>query len=332
MPPAKKGGRRKRPQSSSTPAAQPGPSSTEPSQSEPREAAPATSSSTRPTSNSPFVPPQDAKRPADEYVSQFPRPSQPSQTLKRKRESLQGTSAYRPYVSPYAPLDPPNRLTSSLPNTPIISSAPNMIMPANITRDQTAYNSYMRDRENQQNGTARQQPVIHTPKAGFNPINGPTNGNGYKDPPSTIESGRDNNQSRGRDDDDRDRTQSLSPSPSTQLLIRPLQSPSPEPPTTRRKPSNPEPTRMTTRNTNKRNPHSNGTTSTPNSSRTLEPPGSALIDNLPRRKQKQIYSLIGGLQSGIRSCQQQAENMQKQLDLLQAALGIDDDKDVSMAG
>ena len=49
----------------------------------------------------------------------------------------------------------------------------------------------------------------------------------------------------------------------------------------------------------------------------------SLIDLLPRKKQKQIYGMIGGLQSGIRSCQQQADNMQRQLNALQAALGVD---------
>ena len=119
-------------------------------------------------------------------------------------------------------------------------------------------------------------------------------------------------------------------SPSTQLLNQPLQSPTPEPLSSR---TQPEPTRMTTRNSQKKTIRTNGTTTQPNSSRALDPPDTPLIDTLPRRKQKQIYGIIGGLQSGIRSCQQQAENMQKQLDLLQAALGIDldDDKDVSKA-
>jgi hypothetical protein len=41
--------------------------------------------------------------------------------------------------------------------------------------------------------------------------------------------------------------------------------------------------------------------------------------------------MLGGLQSGIRSCLRQAESMQKQLDMLQMALGIDaeDDAEVS---
>jgi hypothetical protein len=55
----------------------------------------------------------------------------------------------------------------------------------------------------------------------------------------------------------------------------------------------------------------------------------SLIDTLSRRKQKQIFSIIGGLQSGIRSVRQQTEDLQKQLNLLQEALGIgvDDDDD-----
>lgn len=90
---------------------------------------------------------------------------------------------------------------------------------------------------------------------------------------------------------------------------------------------------MTTRNSQKKATRANGAIAQPNSSRALDPPDTPLIDTLPRRKQKQIYGIIGGLQSGIRSCQQQAESMQKQLDLLQAALGIDldDDKDVPKA-
>jgi len=55
-------------------------------------------------------------------------------------------------------------------------------------------------------------------------------------------------------------------------------------------------------------------------------PENAIIDSLPRKKQKQIFSIIGGLQSGIRSCVQQAENMQRQLDLLQEAFGIEPDE------
>ncbi|CAG8952918.1 hypothetical protein HYFRA_00007632 [Hymenoscyphus fraxineus] len=58
-------------------------------------------------------------------------------------------------------------------------------------------------------------------------------------------------------------------------------------------------------------------------SRTLTSPETSLIDSIPRKKQKQIFGIIGGLQSGIRSVRQQAENLQRQLDILQSALGID---------
>lgn len=54
----------------------------------------------------------------------------------------------------------------------------------------------------------------------------------------------------------------------------------------------------------------------------------SVFDNLPKRNQKQIYRIIGGLQSGIRSVRQQTESLQKQLDLLQAALGIDEDDEL----
>ncbi|KAE9364571.1 hypothetical protein N431DRAFT_421647 [Stipitochalara longipes BDJ] len=66
--------------------------------------------------------------------------------------------------------------------------------------------------------------------------------------------------------------------------------------------------------------------------RNVSHPATPLIDTLPRKKQKQIYQIIGGVQSGLRLVRQQTENMQKQLDLLQAALGIDDDdeNDVSV--
>lgn len=260
--------------------------------------------------------PQSAARPDDEYKSQF--------GLKRKRESLQETSVYRPYVSPYAPLDPPNRLSSSLPNTPNIHPTPNMIIPANIARNQVAYNNYIRERANPQNGTTP-QPTRQPPSApGFKAVNG----NGYRNSPVTIETGRNINQGRERD---RDATESMSPS--AQLLDRPLQSPSPEPPINNTIISHAEPTRMTTRNSRKK-ATTNGAATQPNSSRALDPPETPLIDTFPRRKQKQIYGVIGSLESAIRSNQQQNENLQKQLDNLRATLGIDveDDKDTSMVG
>lgn len=43
----------------------------------------------------------------------------------------------------------------------------------------------------------------------------------------------------------------------------------------------------------------------------------ALIDTLPKNKQRQVYGLISGLQGGI-------EHLQRELDSLKRALGIDD--------
>ena len=301
--------------SKSTPATRrPRKSSENQSQSEPRQSAPA--AATRTSMEATFG---SAARPDDEYKSQF--------GLKRKRESLQGTSVYRPYVSPYAPLDPPNRVASSLPNTPITASTPNMIIPANIARDHAAYNNYIRERQLQQNGTASQQPRLAQSPSSFKAVNG----NGYRPSPAIIDTGRKNYQSR---DFDRDRTESMSPS--AQLLDRPpLKSPSPKPPANNTIASIEPPTRMTTRGSQKR-AATNGSAAQPNSSKALDPPDAPapLIETLPRRKQKQIYGIIGGLQSGIRDCQEQAERMQKQLDLLQAALGIDaeENKDTSTVG
>jgi len=44
----------------------------------------------------------------------------------------------------------------------------------------------------------------------------------------------------------------------------------------------------------------------------------ALIDTLPKNKQRQVFSLVSGLQSGI-------EGLQRELDSLKRALGIDDE-------
>ena len=307
-----KASKRKQGESSSTPASRSRKSTGNQAQSELRQPASATSRANTDTLSRQL---QNAARPEDEYKSQF--------GLKRKRESLQETSVYRPYVSPYAPLDPPNRLSSSLPNTPSLHSTPNMIIPANIARNQVAYNNYIRERQNQQNGTAP-QPTRQPPNApGFKAVNG----NGYKPSPPIIERRRNIDQERERD---RDATESMSPS--AQLLDRPLQSPSPEPPI-HSIISHPEPSRMTTRNSRKK-ATTNGSAAQPNSSRALEPPEAPLIDTFPKRKQKQIYGVIGGLESAIRINQQQNENLQKQIDTLRRTLGIDveDDKDASIVG
>lgn len=55
--------------------------------------------------------------------------------------------------------------------------------------------------------------------------------------------------------------------------------------------------------------------------------GVNLFDQLPRKKQKQIFAIIGELQSGIRAARQTAGDLQRQLDVLQEALGIGTDGD-----
>lgn len=49
----------------------------------------------------------------------------------------------------------------------------------------------------------------------------------------------------------------------------------------------------------------------------------ALIDTLSKKKQREILGILGGLQSGIRLVRQQTDSLQRQLDALQGALGID---------
>lgn len=48
----------------------------------------------------------------------------------------------------------------------------------------------------------------------------------------------------------------------------------------------------------------------------LDDRGTALIDTLPRQKQRQVYGLVSGLQGGI-------EHLQRELDSLKRALGIE---------
>lgn len=49
-----------------------------------------------------------------------------------------------------------------------------------------------------------------------------------------------------------------------------------------------------------------------------KPSSPALIDVLPKSKQRQVYGLVSGLQGGI-------EHLQRELDALKKALGIDEE-------
>ena len=46
--------------------------------------------------------------------------------------------------------------------------------------------------------------------------------------------------------------------------------------------------------------------------------GLSIIDSLPKNKQRQVYGLVSGLQGGL-------DHLQRELDSLKKALGIDDD-------
>lgn len=59
--------------------------------------------------------------------------------------------------------------------------------------------------------------------------------------------------------------------------------------------------------------------------RNVDHPAKPLIDTLPWKKQKQIYQIVGGISSGLRNVREQTDILQRQLDSLSAALGIDED-------
>jgi hypothetical protein len=218
-------------------------------------------------------------------------------SLKRKRDpptpALAPTptpapDTQRSYVSPYL-------ATGGGGGGTLVSNTPT---PNPATQEYSPpYINYIR-RIEPQNGTQRPrivsspqesrhiqpaQPVFRTQN--FEPIN-----------EQGIQSFRAVNENQGRGQEP-----STSLSPSTQLL-EPLQSAQPAP-------------RQDT-------PH-NQSTLTPSEPRNTGHPATPLIDTLPRKKQKQIFGIIGGIESGIRSVRQQTENLEKQLDLLRAALGID---------
>lgn len=222
---------------------------------------------------------------------------------KRKRESLQWTPAWRQYVSPYLPATPSGSIhPSSNGSTPATqtthqtkspqSSYPYKELPPQVA---TAPVNYVYRKET--------SPASITPREAVSKANNGT-GLDLKTSLSLVDRLDPDVAYRGY----ARRETSTSLSPSTQLL-QSFRSPPAE------EPAEAQPSAVASAR-----------------SRPVDPPDPPLIDTLPRKKQKQIYSIIGGLQSGIRSCRQQAGDMQRQLDLLQAALGIDteDDNDGSL--
>lgn len=207
--------------------------------------------------------------------------------MKRKRETLQGTDVWKPYVSPYRPIYMTGQDNSKKTKSPNSSAA----------RDEVPFLNYIYRREPPVNGTDRHDaPRVPSPPSSRPKADKPW-GPDPRYPPRTAPRGYTEQASGG------------SASPSDQLLHQQL--------------------------SHQLEPEGSSSTKRSNKSAAPQPSSrdTALIDTLPRKKQNQIYGLIGGLQSGIKSCQAQADSMQKQLDTLQELLGIEveDDGNVRVA-
>jgi hypothetical protein len=251
-------------------------------------------------------------------------------TLKRKRdsqkdrkESLQGTDVWRPYVSPYRPIAPSESPT--IIQSPYGYPQPNTngFIPVNAPpSDPTIGLNQIYKRDNPPNGI-KPHPINTQVQVQqmISQANGPPRAE-LRDAGGTVQQAAEPPITNTMD---RDATESLSPS--AQLLhYQELLSPEAEEELTDNVEALAEiPKPRATPKSNARKPRAEP------KPKPKSPADTPLIDTLPRKKQKQIYGIIGGLQSGIRSCQQQAESMQKQLDMLQAALGIDteDDKELN---
>jgi hypothetical protein len=222
---------------------------------------------------------------------------------KRKHETLQKTPAWAPYTSPYLPTGSHQRFEPGIPSS---YSSPNTIYPLGPVYSNDAYPvNYIYQRDNSQ--TLTKLPVL-LPTPNQSELQN-DNSDLKSTLQQTIEPTEIASNSRPHQPDTENhqnaitvRDQSDSLSPSTQLL-------------------------HTFYPADEEKSHRRGSIAINVDSKPATPLETPLIDTLPRKKQKQIFSIIGGLQSGIRICKQQAESMQKQLDLLQTALGLDSDED-----
>jgi len=231
---------------------------------------------------------------------------------KRKRESLQATAVWKQYISPYLPSIPSGSIRTSL-NGAMPLLQPSRQSDFDLSDSQAALPSpgdtppinYIYQKEVLEVAKKNNHvvPTADTLRGEALPIN------------SSSTHPRNRSDSRGRRESraSRGRNATDSLSPSTQLLQSYNTSLVEEPPV--------------------QSVQGLVSANVPKNTKPSEPPDTPIFDSLPRKKQKQLYAMIGGLQSGIRSCKVQAESMQKQLDLLQAALGIvDDEDDAELAG
>jgi hypothetical protein len=147
---------------------------------------------------------------------------QPTNSLKRKAETLQETSVRREYFSPYPPVAPPNRITSNSPNLPNLTNPPNTILPAALPRKDGEINKISEQRQTRPKTTQRHSLPSAAPSS---LVHGAGKGNSLSRQPVPPEEGRRGRSSyytRGRDE-------TVSVSPSAQLRA-PLRSPTPDSP------------------------------------------------------------------------------------------------------
>jgi hypothetical protein len=202
------------------------------------------------------------------------------------RETLQETTVYRPYVSPYQPAMPANCIETNLPHTPTTYSVPNTLPPIN--------HIYQRPQN-------IQTPRNETIRSHYRPIAAALVPQAMvlQSSASQLPAPRQTSFSRGHNGVvQREPSDSLSPSAQ---LLQSQQFQGHE--------------RLVDNQSN--TPRFNAINNS-----YLNPPSTPLINTFPPKKQKEISGVIADLQSGIKSCQQQAEKMQKQLNMLQSALGM----------
>lgn len=226
----------------------------------------------------------------ESYITQSPPladSDRPSSSLKRKRDSPASTMApaAQPLMNSYS------QTQTTLP--PSSNPMTSYNLPPNDLphSDASALVNYVYEKQYPPNGTKRHQILYRAQSDPRQTGNGPT-------PPPINTYGIVGTAENSKADLACDGSNSLSPG--TQL-VQPTQAPPFE------------------------NSYRNKSMVAQSEARNVGHPATPLIDTLPRKKQKQIYQIIGGVQSGIRLVRQQTESLQKQLDLLQAALGIDTD-------
>ncbi len=233
-------------------------------------------------------------------TTQFPSQTElnrPQSSLKRKRgsSSIRADTAHQPLMTSYS--QSINEIETPLGAASNLTT-PYALPPNNIaTRDSSAPVNYVYEKQCTPKSTKRPQ-ILHRAQADSQEV-----GNGASpsvlNPHRIVRVRRASNEELGRDG-------STSLSPCAQLHQRRQSTPC-------------------------ENSFRDSSIAAPLEARNVVQ-ATPLIDTLPRKKQKQIYRIIGSFQSGIRSVRQQTDSLQKHLDLLQAALGIDtnDENDDSL--